>query len=105
MRVILTNDVDFILSFFCRNLKYMAPTSRKSQQMLQNPRRSHLVILTRTKLRMVDIFSSLLMETGYISVDDAIDIIGSGIRKLIAVDVIRGGRQHQNIALIVLYML
>jgi len=50
---------------------------------------------------MVDIFSSLLMETGYISVDDAIDIIGSGIRKLIAVDVIRGGRQLQNIALIV----
>ena len=69
--------------------------------MLLNPQRSHLVILTRTKLRMVDIFSSLLMETGYISVDDAIDIIGSGIRKLIAVDVIRGGRQLQNIALIV----
>jgi len=77
----------------------MAPTSRKSQQMLLNPRRSHSVILTRTKLRTVDIFSSLLMETGYISVDDAIDIIGSVIRKLIAVDVIRGGRQLQNIAL------
>ena len=68
--------------------------------MLLNPRRSHSVIL-RTKLRTVDIFSSLLMETGYISVDDAIDIIGSGIQKLIAVDVIRGGRQLQTIALII----
>ena len=69
--------------------------------MLLNPQRSHSVILTRTKLRTVDIFSSLLMETGYISVDDAIDIIGSDFQKLIAVDVIRGGRQLQNIALIV----
>jgi hypothetical protein len=39
------------------------------------------------------------METWFISVDDVMDLIELGIQKLIAVDVICGRGQIQNIAL------
>jgi hypothetical protein len=47
------NDLDFVC--YCRNPNYMVPTSGKSQLTLLKPRRSHLVILMRTKLTTLSV--------------------------------------------------